>query len=201
VPTDPRPGQQPPFDDVSESAERGHLLTRRYFLRGAGTTIIGASAVVALAGHAAAATPGAAAAGGRVFANAEGVYATLGALIVALSQSAGLGSAVRGLNTTILFELSEPDALIYASLFEDEARVEFGSSPAKPKTTLSMSADTAHDLFAGIGNWPAAVADKQLRLRGAVEDLALLVPRFHYATPIVYRGILIDAGRADLVTE
>jgi SCP-2 sterol transfer family len=193
-------GHDSPAVDASDAKSTAfHLLTRRYFLRGAGSAVVGTTLLGGLAGRALAQAPASSAVAGRVFADAEAVYASLGKFVETLVESNGLGTHLRQLNKTVLLDLTDPDARIYASLFADKSRVEFGQSTSKPKTTLRLSSDTAHELFLGTTNWSGATSAKQLRIKGDFDDLGELAARLHFATPVAYRGQLVDAGRADLV--
>lgn len=178
-----------------------YSLTRRYFLRGAGTVIVGTSVLGGMAGQALAQTATEASAKGQVFADSEAVYGTLGPMLAALAQSGGLGADLRQLDKTVLLEMTEPNARIYLALSPEGAEIEYGSSSATPQTTLYMPANTAHELFVGATNWSTATHEQRLVLRGRYDDLAALAPRLHFATPVLYRGMLIEAGRSDLVPE
>lgn len=197
---DPESGQRACQEEQRRSGLLGHLLTRRYFLRGAGSALVGTSVLAGLADTALAdsAAPTRDVAG-QVFPDADAVYATLGSFVGVLCQSEGLGAELRRLNKTVLLELSDPDSRIYIELLDDEARVAFGSSQLKPKTTLFMSANTAHALFVGSINWATATSEQQLLLKGAFDDLAALAPRLHVATPVIYRGMLVEGGKNELV--
>ena len=133
------------------------------------------------------------------FSDAQDVYDTLGALLVAITADDDeLAPQLRSADTIVRYEYTEPDAAITVHLDEsDGERVHFGDPADEPEVTMKMAADTAHLFWLGEVDVTRALARGEITASGPVAKLLRLVPLVKPAFPR-YRRLLIDRGRADL---
>ncbi len=132
------------------------------------------------------------------FEDAQELYDHLGRLIADLAEHPELESELRGVDTIVRYECSDPAATITVRLQAGEpGEVDFGTSSMEPEVTMAMAADTAHRLWLGEADLAVALTRGQIRARGPLDKILRLLPPAEPATAR-YRRQLIDQGREDL---
>ena len=127
------------------------------------------------------------------------VYAFIGRLFEELAIDPELAPKFRRANTTVRYQMADPDAQITVDLRPDrDITVDLGPSDLEPEVVMTLSADTAHGFWLGNVNITAALASGQAKARGPVAKILRLVPLVEPSFPR-YEQILRDAGRADLL--
>jgi putative sterol carrier protein len=133
------------------------------------------------------------------FKNENDVYGLIGRLIEQLAEDPELAPQFRQANTTVRFQLRDPDAQITVEMCPDrEMRVDLGASELDPEVVMSMAADTAHGFWLGKVNVTAALGSGEINATGPVAKVLRFVPLVTPAFPR-YEQMLREAGRTDLL--
>jgi len=133
------------------------------------------------------------------FRDENDVYAFIGRLFQELAVDAELAPKFKKANTTVQYQLSDPEARITIDLRpERDIRVDLGASDLDPEVIMSTTADTAHAFWLGKVNITAALARGQIKAKGPVAKILRLVPLVKDSFPR-YEQMLRDAGRTDLL--
>jgi putative sterol carrier protein len=133
------------------------------------------------------------------FKDEDDVYRFIGRLFQELAVDAELAPKFKRANTTVQYQLSEPDSQITVDLRPDrEIQVDLGPSELEPEVTMTMNADTAHGFWLGEVNITAALARGEIKAKGPVAKILRLVPLVKDSFPR-YEQLLRDAGRTDLL--
>jgi putative sterol carrier protein len=133
------------------------------------------------------------------FKDESDVYRFIGRLMQELAGDPELAPKFRQADTTVRFELHDPDSQITVEMCpEREMRVDLGSSELDPEVVMSMAADTAHGFWAGKVNLTAALASGEINAKGPVAKVLRFVPLVTPAFPR-YEQMLREAGRTDLL--
>lgn len=133
------------------------------------------------------------------FKDENDVYRFIGRLMQELAQDPELAPKFRQANTTVRFQLHEPDSQITVEMCpEREMKVDLGPSELDPEVVMSMAADTAHGFWVGKVNLTAALGSGEITATGPVAKILRFVP---LVTPSFarYEQMLRDAGRTDLL--
>jgi putative sterol carrier protein len=133
------------------------------------------------------------------FRDENDVYAFIGRLFQELAVDAELAPKFKKANTTVQYQLSDPEARVTIDLrAERDIRVDLGASDLDPEVIMSTTADTAHAFWLGKVNITAALARGQIKAKGPVAKILRLVPLVKDSFPR-YEQMLRDAGRTDLL--
>jgi putative sterol carrier protein len=133
------------------------------------------------------------------FRDENDVYAFIGRLFQELAVDAELAPKFKKANTTVQYQLSDPEARVTIDLRPDrDIRVDLGASDLDPEVIMSTTADTAHAFWLGKVNITAALARGQIKAKGPVAKILRLVPLVKDSFPR-YEQMLRDAGRTDLL--
>ena len=133
------------------------------------------------------------------FKDEDDVYRFIGRLFQELAVDPDLGPKFRKANTTVRYEMSDPDSRITVDLRPDqEIQVDLGPSELEPEVIMSTTADTAHGFWLGRVNVTAALARGQITAKGPEAKILRLVPLVKDSFPR-YEQMLRDAGREDLL--
>jgi putative sterol carrier protein len=133
------------------------------------------------------------------FRDENDVYAFIGRLFQELAVDAELAPKFKKANTTVQYQLSDPEARVTIDLRpERDIRVDLGASDLDPEVIMSTTADTAHAFWLGKVNITAALARGQIKAKGPVAKILRLVPLVKDSFPR-YEQMLRDAGRTDLL--
>jgi hypothetical protein len=133
------------------------------------------------------------------FADDADVYRFIGRLMQELADDPELGPRFHKSNTTVRYEMRDPDSQITVDMRSDHPmRVDLGPSELEPEVVMAMDADTAHRFWLGRVNVTVALARGQIQAKGPVAKILRLVPLVKPAFPR-YKQMLQDAGRADLL--
>jgi hypothetical protein len=133
------------------------------------------------------------------FKDESDVYAFIGKLFEELAVDPELAPKFKRANTTVQYQMADPDAQITVDLRPDrDIRVDLGPSELEPEVVMTLAADTAHGFWLGKVNLTAALARGQIKARGPVAKILRLVPLVEPSFPR-YEQILRDAGRTDLL--
>jgi hypothetical protein len=133
------------------------------------------------------------------FKDEDDVYRFIGRLFQELAVDPELAPRFKRANTTVQYQLREPDSQITVDLRPDrEIQVDLGPSTLEPEVTMSMNADTAHGFWLGEVNITAALARGDIKAKGPVAKILRLVPLVKDSFPR-YEQLLRDAGRTDLL--
>jgi putative sterol carrier protein len=133
------------------------------------------------------------------FKDEDDVYRFIGRLFQELAIDAELGPKFQKANTTVQYQLSDPDCQITVDMRpEREIQVDLGPSDLEPEVTMSTTADTAHGFWLGRVNITAALARGEIKAKGPVAKILRLVPLVEDSFPR-YEQMLRDEGRTDLL--
>ena len=133
------------------------------------------------------------------FKDEDDVYRFIGRLFQELAVDAELAPKFRKANTTVRYQLSDPDCQITVDMRpEREIQVDLGPSELDPEVIMSTTADTAHGFWLGRVNITAALARGQIKAKGPVAKILRLVPLVKDSFPR-YEQMLRDEGRTDLL--
>jgi hypothetical protein len=133
------------------------------------------------------------------FKDEKDVYAFIGRLFQELADDPDLAPAFRRANTTVQYQMRDPDSQITVDLRPGrDIQVDLGPSDLDPEVVMSLSADTAHAFWLGRVNVTTALARGDIKARGPVAKVLRLVPLVQPSFPR-YEQILRDAGRAELL--
>ena len=133
------------------------------------------------------------------FKDEEDVYRFIGRLFQELAVDAELAPKLRKANTTVQYQLSDPDSQITVEMRPDqEIQVDFGPSELDPEVIMATCADVAHGFWLGKVNITAALARGDIKAKGPVAKILRLVPLVKDSFPR-YEQMLRDAGRDDLL--
>ena len=133
------------------------------------------------------------------FKDENDVYRFIGRLMQELAEDPELAPQFRQANTTVRFQLHEPDSQITVEMCpEREMQVDLGPSELDPEVVMSMAADTAHAFWVGKVNLTAALGSGEITATGPVAKILRFVP---LVTPAFarYEQMLREAGRTDLL--
>lgn len=129
------------------------------------------------------------------FSTETAVYDDLGTFIREIVRSPGLGPRLQLAETTLQFALSEPEALITVQLTANATPVvDCGPSGLQPEIILSMSADTAHAIFAGEAGLVTAAAAGEVDVTGSARRLLPVWSAIEFAALPRYAGNLVGNG-------
>jgi SCP-2 sterol transfer family len=127
------------------------------------------------------------------------VYRFIGRLFQELIHDPDLAPRFRQANTTVQYQMSDPDSQITVDMRPDhEMRVDLGPSDLDPEVVMTLDADTAHRFWLGKVNVTVALARGQINAKGPVAKILKLVPLVKPVFPR-YQQMLRDAGREDLL--
>jgi putative sterol carrier protein len=133
------------------------------------------------------------------FKDEEDVYRFVGRLFQELAVDPELAPRFKKANTTVQYQLHNPDAQITVNMRPDEEmQVDLGPSDLDPEVVMSMDSDTAHRFWLGKVNVTAAIARGQIKAKGPVAKILKLVPLVKPVFPR-YEQMIKDAGRTDLL--
>ncbi|MEA2425315.1 MAG: hypothetical protein QOH13_1725 [Thermoleophilaceae bacterium] len=133
------------------------------------------------------------------FKDEKDVYRFVGRLFQDLAVDPELAPRFKKANTTVQYQLHNPDAQITVNMRPDEEmQVDLGPSDLDPEVVMSMDADTAHRFWLGKVNVTAAIARGQIKAKGPVAKILKLVPLVKPVFPR-YEQMIKDAGRTDLL--
>jgi putative sterol carrier protein len=133
------------------------------------------------------------------FEDEEEVYRFIGRLFQELAADPELGPRFQKANTTVQYQLTDPQSQITCKLRPDEEmQVDLGPSELEPEVIMTMEADTAHQFWLGKVNITVALARGEITAKGPVAKVLKLVPLVEPAFPR-YEALLREAGRADLI--
>jgi hypothetical protein len=133
------------------------------------------------------------------FKDEDDVYRFIGRLFQELAVDAELAPRLRKADTTVLYQLSDPDCQITVDMRpEREIQVDLGPSELDPEVIMSTTADTAHGFWLGRVNVTAALAGGEITAKGPVAKILRLVPLVKDSFPR-YEQMLRDEGRTDLL--
>lgn len=133
------------------------------------------------------------------FKDEDDVYAFIGRLFQELADDPELGPKFQRADTTVQYQLSDPDSQITIRLRPgQEIQVDLGPSELEPEVIMSTDAETAHRFWLGKVNVTLALARGEIKAKGPVAKILRLVPIARAAFPR-YEQMLRDAGRADLL--
>jgi putative sterol carrier protein len=133
------------------------------------------------------------------FSDEEDVYRFIGRLFQELAVDPELAPRFKKANTTVQYQLRDPEALITVNMRPDEEmQVDLGPSELDPEVIMSMEADTAHRFWLGKVNVTVAIARGQIMAKGPVAKVLKLVPLVKPVFPR-YQQMLQEAGREDLL--
>lgn len=131
------------------------------------------------------------------FADADDLYATLGAMLEEVLSDDELGPLFSRADCVIRWVCSDPDAEITVRLERGrEPRIDFGPSPLVPDVTMEMAADVAHGFWLGKVNVALALTRGQIVASGPVDRILRFVPLASRAFPFYHR-LLADRGRSE----
>lgn len=133
------------------------------------------------------------------FKDEEDVYRFIGRLFEELAEDPELAPRFRSADTTVRYELHNPDAVITARLVPDEEIVVVcGPSDLEPEVVMSMDADTAHAFWMGKINLTGSLARGDIIAKGPVAKILRLVPLVKPSF-LRYEQLIRAAGRDDLL--
>jgi putative sterol carrier protein len=133
------------------------------------------------------------------FKDEEDVYRFIGRLFQELSQDPELGPRFQAANTTVQYQMTEPQSQITVAMHSDrDLQVDLGPTDLDPEVVMTMQADTAHRFWLGKVNVTVALARGQIKAKGPVAKILRLVPLVKPSFPR-YQQLLEDAGRQDLL--
>jgi putative sterol carrier protein len=133
------------------------------------------------------------------FKDEKDVYRFVGRLFQELAVDPELAPRFKKANTTVQYQLHNPDAQITVNMRPDEEmQVDLGPSDLDPEVVMSMDSDTAHRFWLGKVNVTAAIARGQIKAKGPVAKILKLVPLVKPVFPR-YEQMIKDAGRTDLL--
>jgi hypothetical protein len=133
------------------------------------------------------------------FKDEDEVYRFIGRLFQELAVDPELGPRFRKANTTVQYQMTDPQSQITCKLrLDEEIQVDLGPSELEPEVIMIMEADTAHQFWLGKVNITVALARGQIKAKGPVAKILKLVPLVKPVFPR-YAEILREAGRPDLI--
>ncbi|MEW6473121.1 MAG: SCP2 sterol-binding domain-containing protein [Actinomycetota bacterium] len=130
------------------------------------------------------------------FQDEKEVYQYLGGVFQLCFKDAALAEEFGRVGITIRLNYTEPESSIWVNF--GTGQVDFGTSTMPVDAEMSMTADTGHKFWLGKLNATTAMAKGQMRAKGPVPKILKLLPIAKKVFPL-YRQLLEDAGRADLV--
>ena len=134
-----------------------------------------------------------------LFKDESDVYAFIGRLFQELADDPELAPKFKKANTTVRYQLRDPESQITIDLRPDRAiQVDLGQSDLDPEVIMTTSANIAHGFWLGKVNITVALARGQIKAKGPVAKILRLVPLVKDSFPR-YEQMLRDAGRTDLL--
>ncbi|MEJ5241709.1 MAG: pyruvate dehydrogenase complex E1 component subunit beta [Anaerolineales bacterium] len=134
-----------------------------------------------------------------VFRSTEELYAVMGALFERLKQDAQLAERLLEGNLVVRFRWRNPEGEATIDLRRAPITYTFGPCDLQPDVEMIQDADVAHLFWLGKLNVPRAIASRQVIAKGSVPKALKLLPAIQPAFA-VYRQVLIESGRKDLVS-
>lgn len=133
------------------------------------------------------------------FKTSDDVYKTIGAFLVSLARSGGIGPRLAKSNSTVAFSVTAPSAAIAVLPRGGSSEVRFGSEPAVPDTIVKASAEVFHSLFLGQTTLAGEIASGRLTVRGNTEPLVSTWDALTFAGPLCYSALLRSLNLGDFL--
>jgi hypothetical protein len=130
-----------------------------------------------------------------VFVDAEEIYRYIGGMLEEAVADPVVGTRLAGYGVVLRVHYTDPTATMTVDL--PARRVLYGDTGSAPDVELFMTGDFAHRLWLGRARLARALLRGDLRARGAFT--AIRLSSLSKSLAPVYRALLEDAGRPDLV--
>lgn len=131
----------------------------------------------------------------------DDVYETFGRVFVELAGAPSAATSVGRLSAVIQFVISDPDAVVTASLTPSLQRADLGPTDLSPDMTLRMSYEVAERFLLGELNPFLALDQGELAIEGQVTRLAVAYPLLRRIVAPSFRAKLFGPLPGELVAE
>lgn len=128
------------------------------------------------------------------FRNAKQVYVCAEQLFYRiLEEDPKAGNAMTGSKLLIQLQTTDPESVIMVNGRSRPIHFYFGPNSDKPDLTISLTADTLHQILLGELGLRQAMSAKQISVNGPVMKTMMLAPLFQHSQQI-YPQILREQG-------